>query len=178
MWVLDTALPRDAHVISLRGLYPLGEDSYSWVGSSVDGWPTVVDFNPAVDELERVVRVLEQDGVINLKRMLLMGFSQGAALGFAASARLKPMGLIVAAGFMPIGDLLGLQGQQVFWGHGSLDEWIPITRAREDAQRLSALGADIHFCESEVKHKLGLECLQGLRKWLKILVGNKGGEEK
>jgi phospholipase/carboxylesterase len=167
MWVLDTALPQDALILSLRGIFPLGPDSYSWVSPSINGWPTVLDFGPAIEALELMVQGLEEGTNFDRDQLILMGFSQGAALAFAASTKLAPKGLIAAAGFLPEGDLGGVAGLPVFWGHGTLDEWVPITRARDGAARLNKLGAQIDFCESEVKHKLGLECLQGLRKWLK-----------
>jgi phospholipase/carboxylesterase len=168
MWALETALPQDALILSLRGLFPLGHDSYSWVNPSINGWPTVVDFAPAIDALEEMVEELEIEENFERDQLMLMGFSQGAALAFAASTKLAPRGLIAAAGFLPKGDLAGVAGLPVFWGHGTLDEWVPITRARDGAERLHQLGAQIDFCESEVKHKLGLECLQGLKKWFKI----------
>ena len=41
-----------------------------------------------------------------------------------------------------------------------------VERARGDAERLRGSGAEIAFCESDVGHKLELECTRGLRFWL------------
>ena len=57
-------------------------------------------------------------------------------------------------------------GLFLFWGHGSKDEWIPIEQARSDAILLRDFGADIRFCETNVGHKLSMECIDGLRNWM------------
>ena len=103
-----------------------------------------------------------------------MGFSQGAALAFAIATQseLKPVAMIVASGFIPKGDLTGLRDISVFWGHGSHDEWIPIERAKREAKRLADMGLSVSFCETDVGHKLGLECLEGLREWLKTKINS------
>lgn len=41
-----------------------------------------------------------------------------------------------------------------------------VERARGDAERLRGSGAGVAFSESDVGHKLGLECTHGLRFWL------------
>ena len=146
MWALENAVPVDAFVITPRALFPLGAESYSWIPPRLSGWPR--------------------------NRLVLMGFSQGAALAFAVATQsnLKPVALIVAAGFIPQGDLTGLRDISVFWGHGSQDEWIPIDRAKREANHLADMGLRVNFCETDVGHKLGLECLEGLRKWLKMRI--------
>ena len=75
-------------------------------------------------------------------------------------------GLVALAGFLPAGDAAGLAGLSIFWGHGTSDERVPIARARQDADRLRAAEARVTLCESDVGHKLGAECLRGLRAWV------------
>lgn len=171
MWALDSALPGDALIVSPRGLYPLEVESNSWVIPSLTGWPTVNDFEPAVRALEQMVRKLGTDSSFDRENLVLMGFSQGAALAFSAVSKLAPIAMIAAAGFVPKGKIVDLKGLPIFWGHGSFDEWIPISRARQEAELLLGLGAEVDFCETDVGHKLGLECLQGLRKWLRMQIG-------
>jgi phospholipase/carboxylesterase len=168
MWALDSALPGDALIVSPRGLFPMGAESNSWVIPSLTGWPTVHDFESSVRALVQMTKELEAEASLDRENLILMGFSQGAALAFTAAPELAPAALIAAAGFIPQGDLPGLHGLPVFWGHGSFDEWIPITRARKEVKVLLELGAEVDFCETDVGHKLGLECLQGLRKWLRM----------
>jgi predicted esterase len=100
-----------------------------------------------------------------------MGFSQGAALAFSAAAdkRISPKAVVAAAAFLPEGDFSDLEGIPVFWGHGSRDEWISIERARQGFLQLQHSGASVHFCETDVGHKMGVECLGGLRTWLQAI---------
>lgn len=165
MWVLESALPRETVIVSPRGGFKIGSESYSWVETKLPGWPTVKDFLPAVNAMHLLIEELREDRVLGGGKIFLMGFSQGAALAFTAGAVLQPTAVIAAAGFVPQGDLSGLRGMPIFWGHGQEDSWIPIATARQGVKSLGELGAKVDFCEAQVAHKLGLECLQGLKKW-------------
>ncbi len=169
MWDLDSALPEDAFIVSPRGLFYLAPDNHSWVKPTIKGWPTMDGFEPSVRALEVMVQELETEEGFDRTNLILMGFSQGAALAFAAAAtsNLDPIALIAIAGLIPEGDLQHLGELPVFWGHGIYDEWIPIARARQEVERLLELGVKVHFCEAEVGHKLGSECQKVLQKWLK-----------
>jgi predicted esterase len=85
---------------------------------------------------------------------------------------LRPKAIIAAAGFLPKGDFTDLRGLPIFWGHGTRDEWIPIEKARGDAMILRDFKADIRFCETDVGHKLGLECLDGLDGWIEDVLSS------
>jgi phospholipase/carboxylesterase len=89
-------------------------------------------------------------------------------LAFAAVAlgMLHPAALISLAGYLPEGDVNLLRGSRVFWGHGLRDDLVPITRAREDVAKLRSVGSDVHYCETDIGHKLGVECARGLNLWL------------
>lgn len=168
MWALESALPRDTAIVSPRGSFKVGDESYSWVETTLAGWPRVEDFIPSVQALQKMIVDLKEDDVLDVEKLFLLGFSQGAGLAFAAASTLKPTAVIAAAGFLPQGDLGILQNMPIFWGHGIEDGWVPIAKAREGAQKLAEIGARVDFCEAQVGHKLGLECFQGLKKWFSI----------
>jgi phospholipase/carboxylesterase len=96
-----------------------------------------------------------------------MGFSQGAALAFAATflGRLQPAGIVSLAGFLPQGELKNVKDLPIYWGHGISDTLVPIERAREAVLMLKRAGADVVLCEAGVGHKVGLECTRGLKEW-------------
>jgi phospholipase/carboxylesterase len=171
MWVLESSLPKDGVKVAPRALFKMIGDGYSWVEPHLQGWPTAIDFEPAVNALKNLVDELEIEIGLKRKELILMGFSQGAALAFTAASdpQMRPRAVIAAAAFLPKGDFTNLRGVPIFWGHGSRDEWIPIERARSEAMLLKELGAQLQFCESDVEHKLGLECLNGLSDWLEGL---------
>jgi predicted esterase len=126
------------------------------------------------DDASIFLRTVRDDLVAELNdpiKVVLMGFSQGAALAFASSSDLKPDGIVAIAGFLPAGDIKHLSSVPVFWGHGIRDDHVPIMRAREDVARLRKAGAEVAFCEVDVGHKLGVECAQGMERWLKLTFG-------
>lgn len=168
MWVLEHVLPRGGLVVAPRGLFMVGERSYNWVDGPLRGWPTEEDFQPAVNALEKLVHELEDRFGLSCEELILMGFSQGAALAFATAAvpKLRPLAVIAAAGFLPEGNYRHLSGLSVFWGHGVKDEWVSIEIARSGAKVLQNAGAEVQLCETNVGHKLGLECLDGLTGWI------------
>ena len=167
MSVLEQALPQDSLLVSPRGLYGLGEGSFSWVNPRVTGWATIEDFQTSVEALEALIEELQSTEDLDPQRLVLMGFSLGAGLAFAyaATSKIPVKALIVAAAFLPMGDIENLRGIPVFWGHGKLDEWIPISRALYGVEKLREQEAEVHFCEANVGHKLGVECLEGLKAW-------------
>lgn len=173
MWVLESALPRETTIVSPHGNFEIGDESYSWVETPLMGWPTVEDFIPSVQALQKTIADLQEDGVLGSEKLFLSGFSQGAGLAFAAASTLRPTAVIAAAGFLPRGDLSALKGVPIFWGHGTEDGWVPIAKAREGVQKLVEIGARVDFCEAQVGHKLGLECFQGLKKWFSIHLNGK-----
>jgi phospholipase/carboxylesterase len=168
MWVLEYGLLPGGLIVAPRALYETDGNGYSWVKGPLQGWPTRTDFAQAVTALIRFVDELEAETGLRREELFLMGFSQGAALAFAAATdpALRPKAIIAAAGFLPMGDFTNLKDLPIFWGHGFRDEWIPIEKARSDAKLLRDFGADVKFCETDVKHKLGLECLEGLKDWM------------
>jgi len=169
MWVLEHALPKGGLVIAPRALFSSAGGGFSWVEGQIHGWPTLNDFQPAIEAMDSLLNHIQETNDLKQEHLLWMGFSQGAALALAMAnhSSVLPAGVIVAAGFLPAGDLGDLSGLSVFWGHGSLDEWIPLSKAQRDVQRLQDQGAEVHFCQAEVGHKMGMECLRGLKFWLR-----------
>ena len=49
--------------------------------------------------------------------------------------------------------------------HGTLDEIVPIAKAHETYQRLTALGLDVDYCEDRIGHKIGVDCRKKLREY-------------
>ncbi len=168
MWVLESVLPSESNLASPRGIYPIATGGYQWSEAPASTKVGFKDFEQAVTALGITLEMLSHAHNFGGGPTLLMGFSQGAALAFAAHrAGVKAEGIIALAGFVPFGDLRGLESTPVFWGHGRKDELVPIERARQDVRRLLDAGAEVQFCEADVGHKLGIECTRGLKQWIR-----------
>lgn len=169
MWKLESALPATGMVVAPRAPHQRREGGYAW-NPILKVWPPLVsEFAEAVALFEGLLDYLNLEYGFQRDRMVLMGFSNGTAMSFAASmirTSQVPAGIVAISGLLPKGDLSHLNGVPVFWGHGTKDTFIPIELARSDAERLRRAGAPVTYCEAEVGHKLGPECLTDLRSWL------------
>lgn len=168
MWVLETTVPPGSMIVTPRAPLEIAAGGYQWIEGGDALNSEIDDYRPAVDALVRTINDLTRRFGIDPASWILMGFSQGAAtaLAYAATASLpQPSGLVLLAGFAPLGRVSSLRGVPVYWGHGTEDELIPIEHARRDVDRLRAAGVDISFCEAQVGHKVGVECTRGLKTW-------------
>ena len=171
MWVFASRLPREFLLLAPRGLYPAPLGGYSWhanTGNKV--WPWVADFIPAIDALDELMD--HWPGFAppaDFSHFRLAGFSQGGAFAYAYTL-LHPQRVIALAGlasFLPDGAAAylpdhSLQGVPIYISHGVKDQLVPVARARQAVQLLDQAGAQISYCESEVGHKLSVDCFQGM----------------
>lgn len=168
MWSLESVLPRAAAVIAARGPYAQQQGGYAW-NPVIQAWPPLQgEFSESIDKLDILLDQLAGRFSIDRRQLLLMGFSNGAAMAFAAAMQPMsppPLGLVAMSGHLPAGDLGPLRDTPVFWSHGLHDNFIPISVARADVARLEQLGTPVDYCEADVGHKVGAACLEGLRGW-------------
>ena len=168
MWGLESAFSAAGMVVALRSPHAQRQAGYGW-NPFISTWPPLVsEFTEAVDLLESLFKCLELQYAFSRDRMLLMDFSNGKAMSFAASMTpmsQSPAGIIAISGHLPAGDLSPLREVPVYWGHGTKDTFIPIDIARSDAERLRQAEVPVTFCEANVGHKLGAQCLNNLRSW-------------
>lgn len=168
MWALEAAAPPGALIVTPRGPFPQEQGGYAW-NRSIQAWPPLLsEFSVSVAKLEQLLDFLEERYDFNRRRFSLIGFSNGAAMAFAAGMtplRTPPLGIVAVSGHLPEGELDPLREIPVFWSHGIRDNFIPISIARTDASRLRAIGCAVKLCEAEVGHKLGADCLDELRAW-------------
>jgi phospholipase/carboxylesterase len=173
MYIFAQRLPKDAMLISPRGLHPAPRGGYSWQAQQGHFWPTIEDLRPAVQGLRELLTA-RNFPTADLSRLRLVGFSQGAALSLAA-ALLHPdwmRAVAVMSGFMPKGvsSLLPewpLEGMPVFVTHGSQDDTVPVAEARAAVGMLEKAGAQVHYCEEDVGHKLSLPCFKSMEAFFK-----------
>ena len=103
MWIFDHALPRPATVIAPRALYVSEFVGYSWTRAVVRDELDQVDFQDAIAHLARFMHEVTAVYQVDPRRVIVMGFSQGAALSYAFSLEQPVMlcGVIALAGFLP-----------------------------------------------------------------------------
>lgn len=174
MWIFIHRLPREAFIIAPRGLYSTPLGGYGWHPQRATPWPWVEDFRPAVERLVALLSV-ENFPQARLERFQMVGFSQGAALAYTF-ALLHPGRLSALAGlsgFAPDGAIALAAGQPVrglpvFISHGTLDQLVPVDRARRSAELLQEAGGNVTYCEDEVGHKLSADCFTSLETFFRL----------
>jgi len=126
--------------------------------------------------LGKFVTALPSVYPVDPKRMILLGFSQGAGMSYAltitqtrAAGKPPVQGVVGLSGFIPaiIGrDVPPLDGLPVLMLHGTEDTTIPIRIARENRDRLTNAGAKVTYQESEMGHKVSTTGMRELTSWL------------
>jgi phospholipase/carboxylesterase len=134
-------------------------------------------FDDAVTAVARFVKSLPALYNADLDRVVLKGFSQGAAACFAVALRRPGLvkGIASLVGFMPEGvanlqsPVSSLQSPlsnlPVFMAAGKNDPTIPLAKARETAEILRAAEADLTYHEYDTGHKLNAQGTRDLTAW-------------
>lgn len=184
MWIFDQALPRPAAVIAPRAPYVSEFGGCSWARAVVRDELDQVDFREAIDYLSRflpeVIALYQADP----QRVIVMGFSQGAALSYSFS-RAHPellRGVIALAGFLPNPSSAlpsapaatqsastarrDMSQPSYLIIHGTHDEAVPIDRAREARSVLERLGASVEYHEHRVGHKVSAQGMKEIARWV------------
>ena len=85
MWALESALPQGGLVVAPRAPHEQSQGGYLW-NPSIGAWPPKVsEFAEGVGLLEGLLDYLEKKYEFQRDRMILMGFSNGTAMSFAAA---------------------------------------------------------------------------------------------
>ena len=112
-------------------------------------------------------------------RTVLGGFSQGAVMSYAfglGQGRPRPAGILALSGFVPTvegwePDPATAAGLPVAIGHGTLDPVIPVAFGRDARDRLSTLGAELSYRESQMAHTIDPRRLPELTDWVAETAG-------
>lgn len=174
MDVFIPLIPAHYLILAPRGLNQAPSGGFSWYPSRVKGWPTLMDIKPAIYGL---LELMDNWPLAapwgDFERLRLAGFSQGGALAYAFAWLFpqKIVSLAGLAGFLPRSldpepQGTELKGIPVYISHGENDQIVPVQRAKEAASFFERAGAVVTLCESEVGHKLGVECFKGLEVFL------------
>ncbi len=174
MSIFTRNFPIEYWIISPRAPYAANPNGFSWRAPAAQGsWPSVDLFRPSINALLDLIDRFAAANDLDSSNFDVAGFSQGGALtltfGLLHPSRVRKMGIL--AGFAPEGtqqilesDLLS--GKSIFLAHGTLDKTVPIEMARQTIQYLESAGAKVIYCESEIGHKLSVDCLRALENYL------------
>lgn len=169
-WVFARTAGPEWLILTPRAPLPT-TDGFSWYPSATpDRVPDTAAFAAGLTALERFIDGAIRWYPVDPERIVLLGFSQGAALGYsyAFAHRERLSGLAALAGFIPVTAprLPPMNNLPVLILHGIHDDRVPIEYARMARERLQAEGAVVTYEESAIGHKLSAQGMRTLSAWL------------
>jgi len=112
-------------------------------------------------------------------RIVLAGFSQGGAIALQTGLRHPdPLaGVLALSTYLPLADTLEKEASAaardvpIFMAHGVEDPLIPLARAAQSRDRLSALGYRVEWHEYPMPHSVCAEEIRDIGVWLQRTLG-------
>jgi phospholipase/carboxylesterase len=168
MRIFQQAVPAGAMAISPRGVVT-AEGGFGWV----DRQGGDLSYAGGVAALREFVRRLPEVYPVDPARVVMVGFSQGGAIGLslAITDPERVAAVAVLAGYLPDWARAqitpaSLAGRPMFIGHGTLDTTVPLARAAVMREALEAAGADVTYHEYPTGHKVNRQGMKDLKQWL------------
>lgn len=162
-WVFARNAGPEWLIISPRAPFA-GDNGYTWKVADSQS------YNAGLDALTHFVASLPTTYPVDRERLVLLGFSQGAAMAYAFGISQPVAGIATLSGFIPqelTGNLSALTRVPILILHGTQDDTIPIATARKNRDQLVAAGAEVDYLEAEVGHKVSSGGMAELKRWLK-----------
>lgn len=124
----------------------------------------------SVDEL--IAR--ENERGVPTSRILLAGFSQGGAIALAAGLRHaeKIAGVVALSTYLPLRDAFETErsaanaATPIFWGHGTADPIVPLTRGVGSRDLLQSLGYPVAWHTYPMPHSVCAAEVADLQQWM------------
>jgi phospholipase/carboxylesterase len=116
----------------------------------------------------------ENERGVPTERILLAGFSQGGAIALSAGLRLadRLAGIIALSTYLPMQDSFVAErtaanaATPIFWGHGTGDPIVPLTRGVSSRDLLQSLGYQVSWHTYPMPHSVCAEEVADLRHWM------------
>lgn len=181
MWIFKQTIPPGVAIVTPRATLPVEDGGYGWYGR--DGselQPEPDSLWVGRDQLHNFLTQLAQQYPIDPTHLILMGFSQGAAI--CNTLVLTQPGLVVGiaslAGLVPqiVAETaqLDLPALPVFIAHGTRDETVPLAAAQQTREIYTRLGAQVTYGEYPTGHKLTTQGMRDLKNWMAEVIGPNG----
>jgi phospholipase/carboxylesterase len=151
-----------------------GARGHGWFPISMGGPPDPAEFARGKAAIHGFLEAALAAYPIDPRRLVVLGFSQGAVMGYDLALR-EPerfAGLAALSSWLPESLAASIPHQTahrdlpVLVVHGSKDPMIPVDRAHESRDALLRLGVPTVYREYEMGHEIRPEALRDLVDWL------------
>jgi phospholipase/carboxylesterase len=168
-------------IISLRAPIPLQGAGYAWyhLTQTESGLrPDDLSRHESEDEVAVSIAPIIEKEAGDIERVILMGFSQGAAIGYSLLTAynllnygVRVLGSIHMSGYLPRDVLDPLSQKQfgglpIFISHGEFDDLIPPMALTEAEELLSKQGANVTAKMYECGHGVLPETVLDIQAWV------------
>jgi len=118
----------------------------------------------------------ENERGVPTERILLAGFSQGGAIALSTGLRHadRLAGIIALSTYLPMQDSFATERSDIntatpiFWGHGTGDPIVPLTRGVNSRDLLQSLGYQVSWHTYPMPHSVCAEEVADLRHWMTV----------
>ncbi|MFM1879762.1 MAG: hypothetical protein RLZZ241_2628 [Bacteroidota bacterium] len=171
-------LPEDLFIISVQAPFQLQPYGYAWYAINFEAergkWSNI---DQAVSSREAMLKFIDEAIIaykLNSTRVSLLGFSQGAILGYALvlsyPERFKTLialsGYVDAKMLLPEYNSKNHQALQIYASHGQVDPVIPPIWAEQSAQFLKDKGLQHVFEQFPVGHGVCADNFMSFKNWM------------
>ncbi|WP_185862174.1 alpha/beta hydrolase [Blattabacterium cuenoti] len=178
LFFLQKNIPNNFFIISIQGLYTIGEKKYSWYDIDFSDEKKFINILQAKNTIQKISFFIDEaikNYQLKKNKVWLCGFSQGAILSYAIAFK-KPKKIkkvIALSGYLE-NNLLPKEinssiytDLEFFISHGKYDTIIPITKAKQGLKFLKKNKIFYSYKEYESGHTLNNLNLQDLVNWIK-----------
>jgi phospholipase/carboxylesterase len=173
MWIFKKRTPATWLKIAPRALLAETGGGFSWVYQEYGVWPELPAFETAAMAVSHFLRALPRVYNADPEQIILMGFSQGAAVSYATAMQHPSIIKAIAGlvGFLPDAcatpkNLAQLEDIPIFMAVGLQDPLIPYERSLGCADVLRQANARLEYHEYDTGHKLNAAGMRDLQAWM------------
>lgn len=163
--------------------YPLGygTESFAWYNIDWNSTSEIKYSTTEVDEAKEEVIQFVKDAIkeygLDQKKIILLGFSQGAILSLGAALEYPNLikGVIALSGYLlpqfrKNYDSNKVKKLNILMSHGTYDQVILVHKAMESAAFLKNIGIkNLTYKEYPIDHSINKDTLQKIKSWLNLL---------
>jgi len=171
-------LPDEYYVISARAPFYMMYGSYAWYAINFDAdenkFSDISQARASRDIISGFIDELLINYPIDADNVALIGFSQGAILGYAVGLSYpeKVQRVVAMSGYLnteiAVDDYAenNFSNLKMFASHGTVDQVIPVDWARKSIPILEKLGVSVVYKEYPVGHGVAPQNFLDLKNWL------------
>lgn len=177
MFSFANQIPGNWLVVSARGPFRQGENRHSWYNVKMVNGKITIDFQEEEQSRQKILDLIDHlvdTFKVDKKRVVLAGFSQGAAMSLCTgltepekvAAFAMFSGRFVAEIEPQISRSPALNKLRSFIAHGSNDTMLPIQYAAENKSKLDQLGIPVLYSEDITGHNISTKQFTDFLHWL------------